>query len=491
MKTNMRRNVYINRNAIVHRAPYVAEDGTEFYLSSQLYCYEQMLKNKAIADALPKTDDGFTYCICEEEWNACLDYLRYENYVQPIAMDDETYSMGGEHEPLNNKAGDTDFEGEGWYSFVYHPDYSGRGNEYIEIRYHEEESCIKVPNESYEPSYEIINGILTQYTDPCEYPIVIIPEGVKELGVQVFHKVEFVESIQLPSTLKRIGYGALNGTSLIRAVIPPGVTEIGYAAFGDCAELRSIFLPDSIRIIEYAAFYNCILIEEIRIPSGVTVISEYCFYCCRSLKRVTLPASIDTIRANAFNVCPCLKDIYFEGSPEQWAAISKAEGNDLLDKINIHFAGSEELRTGDCGADGHNLIWTLDSAGTLTVTGKGAMQDFVFNGTSVNPPWEEYRDRISTVIIGNGVTGIGDYAFYKYNSLKHLILGSSVKTIGFSAFNETSIADLFLPDSLEVIKYAAFGQCLSLKNISFPIGEIQIEETAFCHCRALANMMSG
>ena len=66
--------------------------------------------------------------------------------------------------------------------------------------------------------------------------------------------------------------------------------------------------------------------------------------------------------------------------------------------------------TGKCGA---NLTWILDSDGVLTISGKGAMYDYTNQGNiDIDmPPWREYGIQISSLVIDDGVTSIGDAAF--------------------------------------------------------------------------------
>ena len=76
------------------------------------------------------------------------------------------------------------------------------------------------------------------------------------------------------------------------------------------------------------------------------------------------------------------------------------------------------------GVCGENLTWILDDKGTLTISGTGEMKDYVWDSDSksANTPWWAYRDKIEKIIIYNGVTTIGNFAFNDCKSLKKLVV---------------------------------------------------------------------
>ena len=84
----------------------------------------------------------------------------------------------------------------------------------------------------------------------------------------------------------------------------------------------------------------------------------------------------------------------------------------------------------ESGTCGDNLTWTLDDEGTLTISGDGAMKNYNMNGA----PWDDERANVKQVIIENGVTSIGDCAFYKCNKVTDVTIPNSVTQIGHSVF---------------------------------------------------------
>ena len=159
----------------------------------------------------------------------------------------------------------------------------------------------------------------------------------------------------------------------------------------------------------------------------------------------------------------------------------------------------------DSGTCGENLTWTLDSDGVLTISGAGAMNDYSWWNL---PPW---GTEVKTVMIENGVTNIGEYAFFDCSALTNITIPGSVKYIGFyavygcrsllsitipegvtalgpSALSNCGLISVTLPESLTSIGAGAFGSCFDLKNVSIPNAVTSIGSSAFSYCIALTSI---
>ena len=120
------------------------------------------------------------------------------------------------------------------------------------------------------------------------------------------------------------------------------------------------------------------------------------------------------------------------------------------------------VASGDCGANGDNVSWTLDDAGTLTIKGSGAMADYAY---SSDVPWMNYRNSITSVVINYGVTSIGKYAFYSFTSLPSITIPDSVTSIGKDSFYCcTNLTSVTIPNSVTSIGEGAFKSCDKLKT---------------------------
>ncbi len=161
----------------------------------------------------------------------------------------------------------------------------------------------------------------------------------------------------------------------------------------------------------------------------------------------------------------------------------------LMTVLCLAFAmtASAETVGGNCGKDGDNVTWSLDTeTGVLTISGEGEMEDYDF-GSNFNDkiaPWRSYS--INSVTIKEGVTTVGECAFYKCTELKDVILSNSISLIKCDAFASCSeIAQIELPSSLTGIYSAAFNSCSKLEEIDIPDNVTLIGDGAFRECRSL------
>ena len=140
--------------------------------------------------------------------------------------------------------------------------------------------------------------------------------------------------------------------------------------------------------------------------------------------------------------------------------------------------------SGTCGAegDGSNLTWTLDSEGTLTISGSGGMHGY---GPS-DAPW---HGRVKSAVIADGVTSIGSTAFESCTSLTSVTIPDSVTMIGSSAFYGcTSLTSVTIPNSVTLIGGSAFDGCTSLTSVTIPDSVTSIGDYAFYDCTSLTSV---
>lgn len=160
----------------------------------------------------------------------------------------------------------------------------------------------------------------------------------------------------------------------------------------------------------------------------------------------------------------------------------------MLPHITLSVDAAEVVESGTCG---DNLTWTLDDEGTLTVSGEGDMVDYDGSvGLYYLFPWVKYRDQIEKIVVSNGVTRIGNRAFYDFISVKKLEIAGTVNSIGPYAFRGCyKLTQITLSKGIKNIEAHAFELCYGIKTISFPDGLLQIGDQAFSLCSGITEIV--
>ena len=293
---------------------------------------------------------------------------------------------------------------------------------------------------------------------------VVIESGVTSICSGAFHGCTVLTSVTIPGSVTDIGGSAFEGcTGLTRVVLPHGVTSIGMYAFDRCSALTDVTIPNSVTMIGDGAFYGCTGLANVTIPDSVTTIGDntfaYCdaltsviipdsvtsieyntFYACKSLTSVTIPGGVTKIGDNAFYGCNALTDIYYGGYGIDW--LKAGGGHDRApENAAVHFKDDLYGK----GACGENVDWVMTAGGTLTISGTGAMADCEWNSA----PWARACSEITSIVIGDGVTSIGNNAFQYCSSLTGAAIPGSVTAIGSSVF--------YGCDALTDIYYGGYG----------------------------------
>ena len=320
-----------------------------------------------------------------------------------------------------------------------------------------------------------------------------IPSGVKTIESSSFYGCTSLTSVTLPDGLISIGNSSFTACKCLTTItIPNSVTSIGEWAFMSCSNLTSVSIPDSVTIIENSAFKDCENLTSVSIPNTVTIIKQGAFAGCASLTSVIIPESVASIGYSAFAGCKILTGVsilnpkcnidgestfsssIIYGYPGSTAAAYANKNNYMFRPI------------------GSTLTWTLDDAGTLTISGTGDM--FLDGNTSQGKttrkiPWESRKDEVKSIVIEEGLTSIGNYAFSSWTNLTSVIVPSSVMSIGNNAFRYcTSLTTVVISDGVTNIGEYAFDNCTNLNSLSIPDSVTSIGGGSFSGCKSLTSV---
>lgn len=243
--------------------------------------------------------------------------------------------------------------------------------------------------------------------------------------------------------------------------VPDTVTEIGAYSFQTSVFLEKINLPENLTTIEWQAFMQCISLKEIDIPDGVTVIDQNCFARCYSLEKVKLPANLIKIRNSSFTECESLKKIRIpEGTQtvESYAfaddialetlmlptTLESFETSALYDCPELKYvlcAGGEtglekSIKTADFhyyfNADDYDTLDYIEDENILYIDGEGSTPS---DNEKTWHFWDDFSDKITTIIIGGDIDTIGSYSFTDFPELANVIIETPDIEIEKNAFS--------------------------------------------------------
>ena len=146
------------------------------------------------------------------------------------------------------------------------------------------------------------------------------------------------------------------------------------------------------------------------------------------------------------------------------------------------------MASGYCGGegDGTNLTWELSCDSVLTISGTGAMMNW---DDGIYTPWYSYIEKITSIIISDNVTSIGDYAFYGCTNLVSVTIPNNVTSIGNAAFLDCDdLTSMEIPNSVTSVGNGAFESCSSLKSITLPNNISSIGDEVFLGCTSLTSV---
>jgi len=289
----------------------------------------------------------------------------------------------------------------------------------------------------------------------------IIGSGIKTIGSYAFADCTDLAEIIVPDGVISIGDGAFQQNSgAKRVVLPPSTVYIGHGALRDCSALTSVSLPDSMS--------NRLFLDM--------------FEGCTNLKSVDIPDGITDIYEGDLASCPNWADIYYDNWGRVWNRVVSNVRDSIPDRMNVHFKDNIY----DSGSCGENVTWTLTADGTLTISGTGAMTDYTYDSRS---PWYSCRTYIKRVVMQQGVTSIGDHAFWDCSGLTSVTIPDGVTSIGGDAFSGcAALTSVTIPGSVTSIGGGAFSGCTSLTSVAIPSSVTEIGGSAFSGCTGLTSV---
>ncbi len=247
-----------------------------------------------------------------------------------------------------------------------------------------------------------------------------------------------IEEVILPSGLKSVGEGAFSTSKIAFITLPETVAKIGDYVFAGCRQLRLITVPRSVNTIGTGVFAGCSSLESVDLTKAAAEIGDRMFDGCGALKSVVLPEELTLIGENAFRGTRALAELSFPASLQ---------------------------RVGDGAFYGSGLA-SADLSGCRNLMSIG---DFAF---------AECGDLVSMKL--GGVPQLGAGVFFDDDTLSDFVLPESITVIPeFTFKGDTSLrSDGVLHENITEIGDYALTGWIQVAELTLPVSLRSIGDNA-------------
>lgn len=363
------------------------------------------------------------------------------------------------------------------------------------------------------PTYAKGNAPWYQYKSGIKS--IVVQSGVT-VSCGAFYGMENLNKISLPyvgdgSTNTYFGYvfGAENYfqnetyvPESLKTIEITGSTAIANYAFNNVSNVEKIVIADSVKTIGECAFKDCVSAKYIVLGSGTTNVGKNAFQRCNSIVHVFfngtstgwLNVTVDStnsispvfLGAGSLAVTPSTKTSYalnekldLAGMKVTFAGVDVTANAEVIAPdmttigtklVQVVFGNKSAYfnitvsSNGESGVSGI-LTWSVNtSAGTLTISGNGMMDNYTLETMA---PWYAFRNSITSVNVAEGVTSVGAYAFYGLTKVTTITLPATVESVDYAAFeNCSALSTLTLGNPTAVVDGTAFRNCTALYTTS-------------------------
>ena len=324
---------------------------------------------------------------------------------------------------------------------------------------------------------------------------ITLPEGVTSIGNQTFYNCSSLTSIIIPKGVNSIGSQAFDACNSLTSVnIPNGVTMIASYTFNNCSSLASITIPDGVTSIGSYAFYGNSSLAPITIPGSVNSIGASAFEKVEEviLKAVTPPTLTSSSVFSSYTVVVVPKEAYSNYcAAAYWANLKMTidDANIRVKNLTIEASDDKSSLLAALGEENIKLVTDLSISGSIN------SYDFMIMRNQM--PLLRHLNLKDASIVYNAhehYTGyhtednqFPGYGLYNCHLLT-LVFPKNIVSVGYNALSSNYFSEVVLPEGVTSIGTYAFQYCYNLASITLPKGLETVGERAFCDCKKLTSI---
>ena len=363
---------------------------------------------------------------------------------------------------------------------------------------------------------------------------IIIPKGVHGIEKNTFKGCRRLKEVTLQEGLTYIEKGAFFDCKELNTLhLPSTIKKIGESAFSGCVSLKTINLPEGLESIDDFAFENCRNLVSLKLPSTLKKIGDKVFFYCESIEKISIPVDLE-IKKDSLSGMPSLNEIivnyndfnqlynFVSKNKEAINQLYEEKGPKILSFIgpqlnrlevfklqniisnNVYNISTElkeeiqeEIPTTPVEENNHAFFIKkirkpitkrkyVKASSFITPNEEQKSVQIPEGVEEIDSSFFEDNQKLDSIAFPSTLKRIGDYSFKSCVGLEELKMPDALAEIDDAAFSHcTSIRSVTLPDSLKLLGRSSFINCTSLESIEIPGGVKTISDRCFSRCIAL------
>lgn len=280
-----------------------------------------------------------------------------------------------------------------------------------------------------------------------------IPDSVTVMEQYCLRQTESLKTVDLPDGLRETGWGMFQQGGLERIELPEGLTKVTEYTFCGCDALTEVILPDTVRYMEDYCFRECSSLKTVDLPENLQYLG-WGMFLDSALEYLTIPESVRYTEDYVFAHCDQLKSLTWHDQPFTFG--------------DYAFAYCEGPVTFDLPPRLTQLSWGMFSDSTIEYIdipeSVREVEDYAFSGC----------DYLEEVVFPDGITVMGDYVFRNCDALRSVHMPTGLNRIPWGCFWNSSIPELTIHEGVTEIGNQAFWDAYNLQKLVVPASVVRV-----------------